>query len=108
MEACLVVLRGRPGDDAFEPADIYRIEVPDFWRIPQAIERVRTLLAEHPEGGPLIGFLPAIGREEAGRTMKLRVALASTFAASLELSRQQALQAEQSGNFAEITLRGAA
>jgi chromatin segregation and condensation protein Rec8/ScpA/Scc1 (kleisin family) len=66
------------------------------------------LLAAHPEGGPLTGYLPAIGREEAGRTMKLRVALASTFAASLELARQQALQAEQSGNFAEITLRGAA
>jgi chromatin segregation and condensation protein Rec8/ScpA/Scc1 (kleisin family) len=39
--------------------------------------------------------------------LKLRVALASTFSASLELSRQQMLQADQRGQFEEIILLGA-
>jgi chromatin segregation and condensation protein Rec8/ScpA/Scc1 (kleisin family) len=104
MEACLVVLRGRPGSENFEAPATYRVEVPNFWRIPEAIERVRKLIAEHPEGGPLSGFVPTIGKEEVGRTLKLRVAIARTFAASLELSRQQVLEAEQSAHFEEVTL----
>jgi hypothetical protein len=43
MEACLVVLRGRPGTEDFTPPDICRVEIPDLWRIPDAIDRVRTL-----------------------------------------------------------------
>jgi len=105
MEACLVVLRGRPGTEEFAPPDTYRVEVPNLWRIPDAIDQVRNRLAEHPEGGPLTGFLPAIGKEEAARTLKLRAAVASTFAASLELSRQQYLVADQEEKFEEIMLR---
>jgi segregation and condensation protein A len=105
MEACLVVLRGRPGTEDFAPPDTYRVEVPNLWRIPDAIERVRNLLVEHPEGGPLAEFLPPIGNAEAARTLKLRAALASTFAASLELSRQQFLEADQNAQFEEVMLR---
>ena len=104
MEACLVTLRGRPGTEEFAPPDTYRVEVPNLWRIPDAIDRVRDMLDEHPEGGPLTGFLPAIGKEEAARTLKLRAALASTFAASLELSRQQFLEADQNALFEEVML----
>jgi segregation and condensation protein A len=105
MEACLVTLRGRPGTEEFAPPDTYRVEVPNLWRIPDAIDRVRHLLDERPEGGPLTGFLPAIGREEASRKLKLRAAVASTFAASLELSRQQLLEADQNALFEEVMLR---
>jgi segregation and condensation protein A len=105
MEACLVVLRGRPGTEEFAPPDTYRVEVPNLWRIPDAIDQVRNRLAEHPEGGPLTGFLPAIGKEEAARTLKLRAAVASTFAASLELSSQQYLVADQEEKFEEVMLR---
>lgn len=104
MEACLVVLRGRPGTEDFTPPDSYRVEIPDLWRIPEAIDRVRTLLAEHPAGGPLSGFLPAIGKQEVHRNLKLRAAVASTFAASLELSRQQFLEADQGEHFEEVIL----
>jgi segregation and condensation protein A len=104
MEACLVVLRGRPGTEDFAPPDSYRVEIPDLWRIPDAIDRVRTLLAERPEGGPLTGFLPAIGKQVVSRNLKLRAAVASTFAASLELSRQQFLEADQSVHFEEVIL----
>jgi segregation and condensation protein A len=104
MEACLVVLRERPGTEEFRPPDTYRVEVPNFWRIPDAIDRVRTLLTEKPEGGPLAGFVPSIGKDEASRTLKLRTAIASTFAASLELSRQQFLEADQDEHFGEVTI----
>jgi segregation and condensation protein A len=104
MEACLVTLRGRPGTEDFTPTDNYRVEIPDLWRIPDAIDRVRTLLTEHPAGGPLTGFLPAIGQQEVYRNLKLRAAVASTFAATLELSRQQFLEADQGGHFQEVTL----
>jgi len=50
---------------------------------------------------------PWLGKEEERRALKLRVALASTFSASLELSRQQMLQADQRGQFEEIILLGA-
>jgi chromatin segregation and condensation protein Rec8/ScpA/Scc1 (kleisin family) len=105
MEACLVVLRGRPGTEEFAPPNSYRVEVPNLWRIPDAIDRVRNRLVEHPEGGSLTSFLPAIGKEEAARTLKLRAAVASIFAASLELSRQQYLVADQEEKFAEVMLR---
>jgi segregation and condensation protein A len=105
MEACLVVLRGRPGTEDFAPPDTYRVEVPNLWRIPDAIERMKNLLDEHPEGGPLTGFVPTIGKAEASRALKLRAAVASTFAASLELSRQQFLEADQNAQFEEVMLR---
>jgi segregation and condensation protein A len=104
MEACLVTLRGRPGTEDFAPPDTYRVEVPNLWRIPDAIDRVRDQLTEHPEGGPLTGFVPAIGKAEATRTLKLRAAVASTFAASLALSRQQFLEADQNALFEEVML----
>ena len=104
MEACLVVLRGRPGTEDFTPPDSYRVEIPDLWRIPDAIDRIRNLLTERPEGGPLTGFLPAIGKQVVSRNLKLRAAVASTFAASLELSRQQFLEADQSEHFEEVIL----
>jgi segregation and condensation protein A len=104
MEACLVLLRGRPGTETFEAPETLTVSVPDLWRIPEAIQRIRMMLAEHPEGGPLTGFLPPLGHEEASRQLKLRAAVASTFAASLELSKQQVLEPRQSGDFEEVTL----
>jgi segregation and condensation protein A len=107
MEACLVVLRGRPGTEVFEPPATYRVEVPNLWRIPEAIERIRAMLRERPEGGNLMVFCPIMTEQEASRPLQLRAAIASTFAASLELARLQVLEAEQRGQFEEIILRSA-
>ncbi len=82
MEACLVALRGRGGTPAEVP--LYRPVVPDLWRIPDAPERIKALLAEHPEGGDLVRFLPPIAPDAADRTLKTRAAVASTFVAGLE------------------------
>jgi segregation and condensation protein A len=92
-EACLVVLRGHPGSEEFAPPDSCRVEIPDFWRIPDAVDRIRNLLTEHPAGGPLTGFLPPIGQAELGQDLKLRAA-----------GRQQFLEANQSGDFEEVSL----
>ena len=48
MEACLVVLEGRAGRPD-EAELVYRPAVPDLWRVPDALARIRAALAEHPE-----------------------------------------------------------
>ncbi len=49
------MLEGRAGEDEEAPA--YQPVVPDLWRIPDALARIRALLADNPEGGDLAGFL---------------------------------------------------
>jgi segregation and condensation protein A len=105
MEACLVLLRGRPGSETFEAPETLTVSIPDLWRIPQAIERIGTLLPQFPDACPLQAFLPGIAADDPIRTLKARAAVASTFAASLELARQQVLEADQSWHFGEVMLR---
>ncbi|MGI4747093.1 MAG: hypothetical protein ACRYGI_20455 [Janthinobacterium lividum] len=61
LEACLVVLRGprrRP-----ETAPLYRPAMMQFWRVDQALARIRELLAADPLGGELGIFLPELEPE---------------------------------------------
>ncbi len=102
MEACLVVLRGRGGEPADAP--LYRPAIPELWRVPQALARIRTLLAEHPEGGTLAGFLPPIAADAPNRPLQARAALASTFVAGLELARARQIRLEQAEAFGALTL----
>jgi len=102
MEACLVVLRGSGGRP--EEMPIYRPAVPELWRVPDALARIRAMLAEHPEGGDLVGFLPTIGAEEPDRPLKARAAVASTLMAGLELAREGVLMLRQEDAFGEVTM----
>jgi segregation and condensation protein A len=102
MEACLVVLRGRPGTETFEPAPVYRVAVPDLWRIGDAMERIKKMLPEYPEGAPMGAFLPAVERNDPNKTLKARATIASTFSAGLELVKQEALILNQSELFGEV------
>jgi segregation and condensation protein A len=104
MEACLVLLRGRPGTETFEAPETLTVKVPDLWRIPQAIERIRTQLPQLPGIALLRAFLPPVPFDDPNRSLKARAAIASTFAASLELSRQQVLEVSQGGHFEEVTI----
>ena len=104
MEACLVVLRGpnaRP-----EAAPVYRPSVIRLWRVEQAVARIRLLLAEDPEGGALAHFLPAVG-QGADRLRQVRGAVAGTFVACLELTRQGEVKAEQDKLFEPVWIRPA-
>jgi segregation and condensation protein A len=88
MEACLVVLRGRGGRT--EESPVYRPVAQDLWRVSDALARIRTVLAEHPEGGELSAFLPVISADVANRELRARAAVASTLLAGLELARERA------------------
>ncbi|MFQ5623796.1 MAG: segregation and condensation protein A [Paracoccaceae bacterium] len=70
----------------------------------QALERMRGLIGYAAEWGPLSQYLP----EELRRDPQLRrSALASTFAASLELVKTGAAEIRQDGAFAPLYLRRA-
>jgi segregation and condensation protein A len=103
MEACLVVLRGRPATEDFAPVPVYRMVVPDLWRINDAIERIQKLLPDYPQGATLGAFMPTVPEEDSNRALKARAAVASTFAAGLELAKHNALALDQSGFFEPIT-----
>ncbi len=101
LEATLVMLEGRAGE---VEAPAYQPVVPDLWRIPDALAHIRTMLAEHPEGGTLAWFLPPIASDATDRTLKARAAVASTFVAGLELAREGALRLEQGEDFAIVRM----
>ncbi len=101
LEAILVMLEGRGGE---AEAPFYQPVVPDLWRIPDALARIKALLAEHPEGGTLARFLPPIAPDATNRALKARAAVASTFVAGLELARVGQIHLAQMGIFGPVTL----
>jgi len=103
MEACLVLLRGRPATELFAPPPTYRQVIPDLWRISDAIERIQQMLPHYPEGAAMTAFMPGIPVEDTNRTLKARAAVASTFVAGLELAKQKVLGLDQSALFEPIT-----
>jgi segregation and condensation protein A len=100
MEACLAVLRGREG--RADAAPVYRPVIPAVWRVPDALARVRALLAAHPAGGTLGRFLPPLGPDDPDHLLKSRAAVASTLVAGLELARDGAAHLEQAEAFGPI------
>lgn len=106
MEACLVVLRGRAGRPEMAPS--YQPALPAVWRVPDALARIRTLLAAHPAGGELHQFLPPLAADEADHRLKARAAVASTLVAGLELARDGTACLAQQAAFAPINMTAAA
>jgi segregation and condensation protein A len=106
MEACLTVLRGRNGRPADAP--VYHPALPDLWRVPAAVARIRAMLAARPAGGDLAGFLPVMDAAAPDHTLQARAAVASTFVAGLELARAGQVGLDQPAAFAAITLRAQA
>jgi segregation and condensation protein A len=94
MEACLVLLRGKPATEGFAPP-MYRQVIPDLWRIGDAIERIQKMLPDFPEGAEMGAFLPGVPADDSNRILKARAAVASNFAAGLELAKQELLILEQ-------------
>ncbi len=106
LEATLAMLEGREGQTT-EPAPAYRPKPPDLWRIPDAIRRITEILPQHPAGLPLERCLPLIPPRAPDRPIRLRAALASTFAAGLELTRDGTATVEQHDPFGPIVLEPA-
>ncbi len=107
MEACLVLLRGRPATEAFAPPQVYRQVIPDLWRISDAMERIKKILPDFPEGAEMGAFMPAISDEDPSRCLRYRAAVASTFVAGLELAKQGVLGLDQDDIFEDVTFFGA-
>lgn len=76
-----------------EPFEIYTVE--------DALQRLRRLLGPIPEWRSLWGFLP----DDLRDGLMLRSAVASTFAASLEMAREGHLKLQQAGAFGPIHIR---
>ena len=85
--------------DEYQPFQVDRSAI---WSINQALERLKTLIGVAMEWGQLASFLPEGWALEPA---KRRSAIASTFAASLELAKLGQIEIRQEENFAPIYLR---
>ncbi len=80
-----------------------RLDIPavQLHTVEEAIERLQRMIGSLPGWQPLMSFLP----HELASGIKYRSAVASTFAASLELVRQGKAQIRQDGSFAPLYLQ---
>lgn len=85
--------------DEFRP---YAFDRRDIFTMEQALERVRGMIGYIGDWTELADFLPDGWAEHSGRRCS---ATAATFAATLELARQGALEIHQSDTFAPISIR---
>jgi len=85
--------RRKPERFNIAPSRLYSLE--------ESLARMRRLLGIMPEWGTLLSFLP----DELGDEIEARSAIASTFAATLEMVKSGELELRQGGTFAPIYLR---
>lgn len=78
-----------------------RIQPMNLYSVDEAISRLRTMLGEFPGWRSLSSFLPA----DLDSGLMTRSALATTFAASLEMCRQGKIKIRQDGAFGPIYVR---
>ena len=102
LEACLTVLRGR--DEVPAATQVYRPTLGDLFRIPEALIRMRALVAAMREPRPLEAFLPAVPAKRRAEPVIVRSAVASTFMAALELCRGTVVGLDQAEGFGTITV----
>ena len=101
MEACLEVLRLGNA----RPAEVYQPRRVVQWTPHQAMTRIESMLDRNPGGGDLLGFVPKLPAELPNRPTSLRVAIASTLIASLELAREARVQLQQEVSFGPIAVQ---
>src|SRR5262249_48139462 len=88
--------RGLPTALRIVPSDLYSMD--------DALARLGAMIGGVPDGRSLLSFLP----DGAMQGLRRRSAVASTFAASLELVRSGRAELRQDGVFGPIYLRGIA
>jgi segregation and condensation protein A len=101
MEACLTVLRGQDEQRPDEEA-VYCPAIPDLFRIPEALLRMRALVAKMTEPRPLADFWPEVPEQRRAEIAVVRSAVASTFVAALELCRRGIVALDQTQSFGVI------
>jgi segregation and condensation protein A len=83
--------------------DSYNIAPTRLYSMEESVERMRTLLGVMPSWGVLRSFMPLAPGEVP--VLEQRSAIASTFAATLELVKNGELELRQDGTFAPIYIR---
>ena len=103
LRACLVAIR-LPA----EAGALYRVPGPPFWSVADAAERIRAMLKLiGEEGAALDTFLPDVPTDAPERELRCRVAVAGTFLAGLELTREGSIGVEQDAAWSSIQVRPA-
>ena len=102
LRACLALLQVPAA------ADSYQLRVLPFWRVPDAMARIRAVMEASEEEVAVAALLPSIEADVAGRTLRCRAAVASTLVASLELCRDGLLEVRQTAPWTPITVARAA
>ena len=98
LRACLVAIR-LPA----EAGALYRAPGPPFWSMADATERIRAMLPLlGEEGAALEAFLPEVPLDAPERVLRCRVAVAGTFLAGLELTREGSVVVQQERAWATI------
>jgi segregation and condensation protein A len=83
--------------------DSYTIAPMRLYSMEESVERMRHLLGVMPSWSVLRNFMPEVQGE--GPILEQRSAIASTFAATLELVKNGELELRQDGTFAPIYIR---
>ncbi|WEQ50717.1 segregation/condensation protein A (plasmid) [Komagataeibacter oboediens] len=87
MEACLAALERELGK-VETSVPIYRIDVPSYWRVTDALALVREKIANGTFRNIWEECMPPMDLSGPDRTIDRRAAVAATFVAGLELVRQ--------------------
>lgn len=81
----------------------YKVEETRLYSMEESVVRLRALLGAVPDWGTLSQFLPEVTSK--AQALEVRSALASTFAATLELVKNGEMELRQDGTFAPIYIR---
>jgi segregation and condensation protein A len=95
------LLRGYTRHHARVRATSLQIQAFDLYSVEDAIQRLGRFLGNLPDWRSLTSFLPADIRDN----LVLRSAVASTFAASLELAKSGKVEIRQDGTFGPLFIR---
>jgi segregation and condensation protein A len=103
LEACLSIMRAAEK----RPAQVYQPRGILEWSPHQAMTRIQVILEKHPRGGDLLGFVPRLPDKLPNPIASLRVAIASTLIAGLEMARSAQVHLRQEAPFAPIMIAAA-
>jgi chromatin segregation and condensation protein Rec8/ScpA/Scc1 (kleisin family) len=103
MEACLAMLEREEAREQPAIEQVYAPVTRTLFRIPDALRRMRGMLANLDAPVKLTGFLPHMPDAVADRELVARSAVASTFVASLELARTAEIVLGPGDDFDDMT-----
>jgi segregation and condensation protein A len=98
MEACLSVL----GLEESQAEEVYRPRRLIDWTPQQAMDRIQSMLQDQSSGADLLAYVPKLPEGFPDRVSNLRIAIASTLVAGLEMARTARIHLHQASPFEPI------